>query len=510
MKKPLCLLFLLLAATLIGAAADATVLAAGFRNVSWDTVAEHQPLRVEGTIPAWLHGTLYRNGPARTMVPLNESHWFDGLAMVHAFEFSGGSVAFSRRFIASSAYNDSKPSDPCDALFDSMRHQAHKRPAAAAAAAAATAASDPSPPISPNTLVCLRKVDGQLLTNTGFSTSNAIDPRTLATTAAPFVYDDKMQPGPAPSHAHTDLNGTVVHFIASFNSSAPGYNVYTIKPGTRTRIPLGLVPGNPILKMPFYQHSFGLTENYVVLAEQPCTYARDMEWKNFKWIPIFNTTWKVMSRATGKVVAEFYSDPFFTFHFINSYEKDDSIVVDLIGYDDNKVIDLLYLKNIVYTPKALIAASLKGGVMRFVLPMETPGARVKVHMVTKEPLVAELPTIHYEKLNTRPYEFMYAMAVADPTSGIFFDTVAKVNMNTGTVTKFNPCPDQPNTCFTGEPLFVPSPNPVSEDDGVLVDVVLNVTDHTSFVVVIDARTMTSVARASAETAIPLGFHGRFY
>ena len=48
---------------------------------------------VDGTIPAWLSGTLIRNGPGRFRVGEQRvNHWFDGLAMLRRYSFDDGAV----------------------------------------------------------------------------------------------------------------------------------------------------------------------------------------------------------------------------------------------------------------------------------------------------------------------------------------------------------------------------------------------------------------------------------
>ncbi|KAI2579866.1 beta-carotene oxygenase 1 [Homo sapiens] len=47
-----------------------------------------EPVRakVTGKIPAWLQGTLLRNGPGmHTVGESRYNHWFDGLALLHSF-----------------------------------------------------------------------------------------------------------------------------------------------------------------------------------------------------------------------------------------------------------------------------------------------------------------------------------------------------------------------------------------------------------------------------------------
>lgn len=47
-----------------------------------------------GRIPAWLQGTLLRNGPGmHTVGESRYNHWFDGLALLHSFTIRDGESA---------------------------------------------------------------------------------------------------------------------------------------------------------------------------------------------------------------------------------------------------------------------------------------------------------------------------------------------------------------------------------------------------------------------------------
>jgi carotenoid cleavage dioxygenase-like enzyme len=51
---------------------------------------------------------------------------------------------------------------------------------------------------------------------------------------------------------------------------------------------------------------------------------------------------------------------------------------------------------------------------------------------------------------------------------------------------------------------------VAIDEGVVLSVVLNAAQGTPFLLVLNARTFSKVARAEVPHHIPFGFHGRFF
>src|SRR5712692_1274985 len=76
----------------------------GFTSLQNEVSIERLPVR--GNLPAWLSGTLIRNGPAKFEVGARSyRHWFDGLAMLHKFSFQNGEVSYANRFLQSKAYN---------------------------------------------------------------------------------------------------------------------------------------------------------------------------------------------------------------------------------------------------------------------------------------------------------------------------------------------------------------------------------------------------------------------
>ena len=72
---------------------------------SLDQEAEDRPLPIAGEFPGWLTGSLLRTAPTRFEVgERTYTHWFDGLAMLHAFTFEAGAVSYSNRFLPSQKF----------------------------------------------------------------------------------------------------------------------------------------------------------------------------------------------------------------------------------------------------------------------------------------------------------------------------------------------------------------------------------------------------------------------
>jgi carotenoid cleavage dioxygenase-like enzyme len=110
----------------------------GFTTLASETSIDALP--VSGTLPSWLAGRLVRTGPARFEVGDSRyNHWFDGLAILHAFAFAQGRVSYRNRYLRSQAYEDAIAAgtirrrefatDPCRTIFERVAPARFARPA---------------------------------------------------------------------------------------------------------------------------------------------------------------------------------------------------------------------------------------------------------------------------------------------------------------------------------------------------------------------------------------------
>ncbi len=221
--------------------------ALGFTSLTRETRIPRLP--VEGRMPGWLRGSLLRNGPALFEVGERSfNHWFDGLAMLHAFSFDAGRVGYGNRFLRTSAYEAWKTegiikysefaTDPCRSMFSGV-------------------ASVPVTAPIPNANVSLERLADGFVAHTEVPIPVRFGPRRLRTLGV-------LTPEPAvgttgTAHPHSD-GAERFRFVTELVADY-GYRVL------RNEVELAHVKRD----RPAYMHSFALTRRYVVLFEQPFT-----------------------------------------------------------------------------------------------------------------------------------------------------------------------------------------------------------------------------------------------
>jgi carotenoid cleavage dioxygenase-like enzyme len=318
------------------------------------------------------------------------------------------------------------------------------------------------------------------------------DPKTLEEAGVPFKPPGVL----TTAHPHLDrADGGMLNYAAKLGPRNE-YRFFHLAPDSDEPEVIARIP----VKRPGYVHSFGLTERYIVFAEFPWVvnpldlalsgrpYA-----ENLKWEPERGTRFFLIDRETGKASKPIVTDAFFAFHFLNAYEEDGEVVADISVYPDAGMVQELYLDNL-RGGDALTLAELR----RFRID---PTAGTIEH----EQLVDghfELGRINYGRCNERPYR--YAWGTTAVTGRDWIDGLAKIDVQEGSQIKWS----EPGA-YPGEPIFVAEPGAEDEDAGVALSVVLDAGAGTSYLLVLDARDMTELARASVPHHIPFSFHGMY-
>ena len=458
----------------------------GFRSLR--TERQCVDLPVEGSIPAWLGGSLLRNGPAE-FEPADQpvDHWFDGLAMLHRFAIDDGRVRYTNRFLRSDAYERAMQGGGVSGF------------ATGSAGLLGRVKAFLLEETYDNANVIAERIGDQYLALTETPRPVVFDPETLETRGhAP--YD-----GPAPgghlacAHVqHDPWTGGVVTFETEFGRTST-YHVYeTDDPATREPI------ASIAVDEPAYMHSFALTRQYVVLTEFPyvvnpldfLTGGSGSFIDAFRWEPERGTRFVVIDRASGTVVAEPRTEAFFGFHHVNAYEHEDEVVLDLETVPAApESIGALYLDDLRENQLDVPAGTLE----RFrVHPEEATVDRTEYYAGG-----TALPRVS-PAVRCRKHRYVYAQSVEQPATS-WPRTIVKVDVGSGATQEF----DGDGT-YLSEPVFVPRPDGDTEDDGVVLAVGLDPESGHSWLLVLDGETLTERARAAVPHAIPFDFHGRYF
>jgi beta,beta-carotene 9',10'-dioxygenase len=456
----------------------------GFHDVE---EAEPVTLPWQGEPPSWLQGTLFRNGPGRyNRGQVEVNHWFDGLALLHALRITPEDVTYHSRFVRSHDYRTAElegeiaapgfACDPCRSLFRKV------------ASLFSLDATD-----NPN--VNLIKQGERFLALTELPLPMEFDPKTLRS-INPLLYRDSIPRGSTTAHPHQD--GPYLYNQVLFYSARSTYRFYR-QLDLEEREEFARVPVGDIS----YVHSFGLSRNHLVLTCCPFQVApwrllvRDKPFiENFSWQPETGTRFHIVARPGNEAVRHtLKAEPFFCFHHVNSFQTEkDSLLVDLVAYPTARIIQQLKLSHL-RAGRAIDFGKLRR--YRVDLPSN------KVERVWESTHCLELPRLHYSRVNSRAYDYVYGVS-ADPEHSTFYDRLVKLRVNTDQAEYWH----QPHT-YPGEPVFVPHPEGQDEDHGVLLSVILNATSGNSFLLVLEASTMRELARVELPTLIPHGFHGMF-
>lgn len=194
------------------------------------------------------------------------------------------------------------------------------------------------------------------------------------------------------------------------------------------------------------------------------------------------------------------TDPFFAFHHVNAFESSSKeIILDIIAYNDSSIIRSLYLDILKGDSPGKVSPP-PGELRRYHIPLQT--GEVYYEILANGSM--ELPRISYRKYNTKDYRFVYAVGSYD-FAGRSDWPLVKVDIRERRSTAWSE-----NECYPGEPVFVPRPDGIAEDDGIILSVVLDSKKGNSFLLILDATSFEEIARAEAPHHIPFGFHGEYF
>jgi all-trans-8'-apo-beta-carotenal 15,15'-oxygenase len=450
-------------------------------GVSEPQHAEHDyPVStVTGTIPADLTGTLYRNGPGRwqdhTGRPLH--HLFDGDGMISAFRIDRGKVHYRNRYVRTRHYRGKS----------GTRHLGTDAPGGFLANIARL----------PTNLASTNVVEhaGHLYALWEGGPPHEVDPQTLETKGLRRFGGELRWAGSYSAHpCLCPSSGDMFNFGVEFIPT-PHLRVY--RTDREGRLKHYRSVSLPYVAM---VHDFAITERYLVFVVSPIipdgipvalglkAFGDAMHYR-----PERGSSFILIPRDGGPI-RRIEHDAIMQFHLSNAFDDRGDVVVDVITYHGGELLPCIARFRTSPLDKATSEFT------RFRITASGTVMREKLSDRS-----CEFPR-HHPDHEGRPHRFSYINT--RHRLGTMFDEITKLDLAGDTETRY--AAEAAGNSFC-EPVFAPRPGAVDEDDGWLLSVEYQAATHTSRLVILDAKDLTSGPVATAELThhVPQGFHGNF-
>ena len=471
-----------------------------YTREDWQKGYESQPNEydywidnIEGEIPAELNGTFFRNGPG--LLDINGqsiAHPFDGDGMVCAISFKNGRALFRNRFVRTEGYvaekaagkilyrgvfGTQKPGGWLANIFDlKSKNIANTNILYWGDKLLALWEGGKPHRLEPKTLetIGIDDLDGILEPGQAFSAHPRIEKGKDG--KGDILVNFSVQPG---------LSSTITIF--EFNSQGKLLKRYSHS-----------LPGFAFL------HDMAITENYCIFFQNPVSLnplplilGLRGAGQCLKFLPNQPTRVILIPRDGSKEMKILETKPCFVFHHANAWEENGEIYVDSICYESFSQGDLGGdFRDVDFDSLP------PGQLWRFKMNL----SEEKVEHKLVESRCCEFPTLHPNNVG-KAYRYLF-IGVADiPSGNAPLQAILKIDWQTGERQFFSVAPRG----FAGEPLFVPFPNGVNEDDGWLLMLMYDAAKHRSDVVILDARDLSQkpLAILHLKHHIPYGLHGSF-
>jgi carotenoid cleavage dioxygenase-like enzyme len=452
------------------------------------TELDIEKLPIQGQLPEWLIGDLIRNGPGTFRVGDEEyRHWFDGLAMLHRFSFKSGEVSYKNRYLDCKAYREAMETNrirysefatnPKYSALDVLKMIFQS-------------------PMTDSAKVNVARIREKVLALSETSKQIQFDPETLHFIAG-YNYDSRINRHVTTVHPIHDRFMNSDYNITTRFSRISRYRILQVgesrKPILQASIPVKEVS---------YMHSFGMSPNYFVLTEFPylvnplnIVFSRRPFIENYRWKPERGTRLFIVNRRSGSLQKTLVTDPFFAFHHVNAFERDGLLFMDIVCYPDTDVLQSFYIDRIIEGKQTLPVGEFR----RYA---NDPGnSKVRYEVLGNVGL--ELPRYDEPELSMNgDYRYVYGVGVNEANPQSFYNQLVKLDIGSGTTKAW-----YHEGYYPGEGVFIGKPGRETEDEGVIVSVVLDEDKGNSFLLVLDASDLSELARAEVPHPILFGYHG---
>lgn len=467
---------------------------------------------VQGSVPAWIDGTLYRQSGAAFLPPSSTIGfaYVHGLAHLTALDIREGRVTMTNKAVRTAAHRTFQ--------VTGAREWSNPHELRRVEQALAPHALYDGP--NPNVTVWKLGQEGKIaaLSESARGRIVEMDGRTLDTLEVKDTIDDST----AFLHAahffadvptvgeetgfHVALTGAVDERGGDDDMLTFGYAVFH---GDARSPPLQLCgrvnvarfarreASQPAEKRLSYMHTLGVTDRFVVLfaSDRRLDYIRWLEQREQGKAAGFFELWPPTGREAslhlfhrcGKDGTELQylgerplHHPYMIWHTANCFEHDGALVCEVSAMIGQK---RRLSRFTVLDPTAPDLSSAKA--------VEEVDLSMDAH---------EFPCVN-PNVHGKPHRFTYALSnpYMHGSKLYKYDAATNLQLEWGGCAGLVP----------SEPVFVPAPEPAAEDDGVVLSIINDSNDDSSFMLVLDGRTFEELARATTPITVNHGIHSVF-
>jgi carotenoid cleavage dioxygenase-like enzyme len=453
-------------------------------------------------VPDWLCGTLIRNGPALFETRHQQvNHQFDGLSKLSKIRFEHQEVTFQTRFLKSKIYNRTKTNMRFPASLSFLPHTPPHSYINRLISFVTNTDMD-------NNNINVHRTWDKIYVTCDTAQSNVIDIDTLDTLGALHDSIDPLDISSSAHPQHAADSKDTINWL--YNPMTKKLRLYRDTSTNRSFIGTLTFETAPLL------HSFSVTSEYVILFHYPLRAdmsdilngRADCVVDSLKWNEAQPVVIYVMNQSStdpnARYVHRFTCPAFYCMHTINAFESNDKIIVDLIAYDSPDFItkrETFGELNLMCDDKRrhTTTADKICGVCRRVI-MDTTRNTTDLVDTTAD-TVFEMPTIN-PNYRCQNYSYVYGVGNSDKFTQW---SIVKHNVHTGLQQIYY----APDGHYTGEPIFVPHPNRRIEDDGVILNLVLDGNNSKNYLLILDAQDMIPITNLSLPVLVPFDVHGEW-
>jgi len=442
---------------------------------------------IEGEVPEFIRGTYYMNGPARfSRGAFRYNHWLDGDGMICRLHFESDRIEFASRFIASAKHSAEEIAKrPLFRTFGTAFEADRLKRGVMLES-----------PIN----VSVYPYAGTLLAFGEQGLPIELDPLTLETRGEFNFHGALNDISPFAAHPKIDrATGEMFNFGVAFAASEPYLNVYRFDAGAnlvyRKRLPI---------EYPSSIHDFGLSQNHAVFYLSPYilemrAFVRDGRTllDSLRWEPERGSQLVIVSRESGEKVAQLQLGSHSCLHFINCFEDDGRLYVDVLElerpiYDQYRTLPDLFTD------------VCEGWPTRFVIDLET-FELIETSEVQYR-LAPDFPAID-PSLTTQSYDhfWMLGISATGRCGRKFFDQLVHVKWPGKCACDVYNAPAK--NYLGSEPIFISNPR----GGGAVICHVFDAENGASSFALFDAMCVERgpVALLRLKEPIHLGFHASF-